>query len=308
MSNQPLQPSTIVPTGKGKVLLEYIVVLFAGVLYAVALKYFVLPTKVVLTGTEGIAAALSYYFESDRLFIILYFIFQVILIAFAFFAVSRSFALRSFLVVGTVVVFLWILPELRVADPDPNNERMILVIFGGLLAGVAKAMAFRNRGSTGDEDILGAYFAMKYLKPVGYIAIIAATISTTFGLILDYLKNGHLEVVVNTLMYTCIYIFISAETLNNLYRKFKLTMLSVITKDHEKIGGVVKSVFSHRTYTYQPVSGGHSKGEFWLVRTIITHEELPLVKETIQATDPHVFFYHHDIDGISQQYFISPIR
>jgi hypothetical protein len=36
----------------------------AGALYAIALKYFVLPSKVILTGTEGIASALSYYFDS----------------------------------------------------------------------------------------------------------------------------------------------------------------------------------------------------------------------------------------------------
>ena len=71
------------------------------------------------------------------------------------------------------------------------------------------------------------------LKPVGSIGIIAAGVSTSFGIALDLLKNGALESAVNTLMYTCIYIFASAETLNNLYHKFKLTMLAIITRNHE---------------------------------------------------------------------------
>lgn len=286
----------------------YLMVIFAGVLYAISLKYFVLPSKVVLTGTEGIAAALSYYFENRSLFIILYFVFQLVLLVFAFLAVSRVFALRSLLVVLTVVVLLSLLPEFRIADPAPQNERIILVIFGGLLSGVAKALAFRNRGSTGDEDILGAYFAMKYLKPVGFIAIFAAIFSTAFGLLLDYMKTGQLEVVLNTLMYTCIYIFISAESLNNLYRKFKLTMLSVITKNHEAIGVVVKQIFPHRTYTIQEVLGGHTKEKYSLLRTIITHEELPQLKAAIESADPDCFFCHHDIEGISSKYYISPIQ
>jgi len=288
-------------------LIDYGLILLAGIMYAIALKYFVLPSKVILTGTEGIATALSYYFESYWLFIGLYLIFQSVLLAFAFTRVSRVFAQRSLLVVVTVVVGLAVLPELQFAQPEPQNERIILVLFGGLLAGVAKALAFTRRGSTGDEDILGAYFAAKYLKPVGSIAIFAAIGSTTFGLMMDLIKNGQFESVVNTLMYTCIYIFASAETLNNLYRKFKITMLAIITRREEEVGAAITTTSAHRTYTMHQGTGGHSGDTFVVVRTIITHEELPQVIAAIQSTDPDCFYYYHDIEGISGRYYIAPI-
>jgi uncharacterized membrane-anchored protein YitT (DUF2179 family) len=279
----------------------------AGALYAVALKYFVLPSKVILTGTEGIASTLSYYFESYWLFITLYLTFQIILVIFAFARVSRVFATRSLIVVATVVLCLTFLPELRFAHPEPQNERILLVLFGGLLAGVAKAMAFRHRGSTGDEDILGAYFAMKYLKPVGSIAVFAAIGSTTFGVIMDFMKTGDFEAAVNTLMYTCIYIFASAETLNNLYRKFKITMVAIITRDDKTAGKAITMTFDHRTYTVQQGLGGRSGESFWMVRTIITHEELPQLLDAIEHADPDCFYYHHDIEGVSRRYYIAPI-
>lgn len=290
-----------------RLLLDYSLIFLAGVLYAFALKYFVLPSKVILTGTEGIATALSYYFESYWVFIALYVLFQVGLLIFAFARVSRVFALRSLVVVTTVVVALLILPEFRFAQPEPQNERLILVLFGGLLAGVAKAMAFTNRGSTGDEDILGAYFATKYLKPVGSIAIFAAVGSTTFGLAMDLIKNGEFESVINTLMYTCIYIFASAETLNNLYRKFKITMLAVITRKQKAIGSTITTTSAHRTYTVHQGNGGRSGDSFDIVRTIITHEELPQMLAAIQTADPDCFYYYHDIEGISSRYYIAPI-
>lgn len=285
----------------------WIRILFAGVLYAAALKYFVMPSKVILTGTEGIASALSYYFDSYWLFISLYAFFQAVLLLFAFLQVSRVFALRSAVVVGTVIAFLAFLPELRFAQPEPQNERIILVIFGGLLAGVAKALAFQNRGSTGDEDILGAYFAMKYLKPVGAIAVWSAVVSTLFGLALDYLKNGHIETVVNTLMYTCIYIFASTETLNNLYKKFKVLMVVMISRNHTAVGEAISQAYEHRTYSIQPVTGGHSGDSLWMVRSVITQEELPRLLEAVEQADPDIFFYHHDIEGISRRYYITPI-
>lgn len=286
---------------------EYFLIVFAGVLYAISLKYFVLPSKVILTGTEGIASALSYYFDNYTLFIVLYLVFQTFLLIFAFIKVSRVFAFRSLLVVCTVVFSLLFLPELQFASPEPHHERIILVLFGGLLAGFAKAVAFQNRGSTGDEDILGAYFAMKYLKPVGLLAIAAAVISTSFGMAMDFLKTNDFESVVNTLMYTCIYIFASAETLNNLYRKFKITMVAIITRRTDAVGKAITETLDHRTFTVQSGVGGRSNESFWMVRTVITHEELPQVIASIEQADPDCFYYHHDIEGVSGRYYISPI-
>ncbi len=287
--------------------LDYLMIVLAGGLYAAALKYFVLPTKVILTGTEGVAAALSYYFDSEWLFIGLYLLFQSLLLVFAFLRISRRFALRTLLVVVIVVIGLALLPEARFAQPEPQNERIILVLFGGLLAGAAKALAFRSRGSTGDEDILGAYLAVKYLKPVGYIAILAAVVSTAFGLLMNLLKNGEFEAMVNTLMYTCIYIFASAETLNNLYRKFKLTLLSIVTARAEHVGQSIKNASEHRTYFRQEGMGGHSGQQFSVVLTIITREELPEIVAAVKEADPDCFYYHQDVAGISNRYYIEPI-
>ncbi len=288
-------------------LVESALIICAGVLYAVALKYFVLPSRVILTGTEGIASALSYYFDIYWLFIALYLIFQTVLLIFAFMRVSRIFAIRSLIVVVTVVLCLTFLPELHFANPEPQNERIILVIFGGLLTGVAKAIAFRKRGSTGDEDILGAYFAMKYLKPVGSIAVFAAIVSTTFGLVMDFMKIGNFEAVVNTLMYTCIYIFASTETLNNLYRKFKTTMVVIITRNPEAVSNGITTTFDYRTFTTQKGIGGHSGESFWMVRTIITQEELVRMLDAIEHADPDCFYYYHDLEGISKRYYFEPI-
>lgn len=162
----------------------------AGLLYAIALKYFVFPAGVILTGTEGIAVSISYFFDRTWVFIVLYTVFQAGLLVFAYRKIGRGFAQRSLVVILSVIGGLSVLPELQFAQPEPQNERLILVLFGGILSGVAKAIAFRNRGSTGDEDVIAAYYAVKYLKPVGSIAVIAAVVSTVFGLGLQWVGAG----------------------------------------------------------------------------------------------------------------------
>lgn len=279
----------------------------AGLVYACALKYFVFPAKVILTGFEGLAAATAYFFDEDWLFLLIYGVSQAILIAFAFAKISRTFAFRTMLTVGAVIAGLHFFPELEFASPEPQNERIMLVLFGGILAGLAKAASLRLRGSTGDEDILAAYFAMKYLKPVGTIAIAAAAVSTVYGLTLDYISVGRIEPVINTLMYTAVYIFTSAETLNNFFRKFKLVVLTAFTKDTKALGNAILEAAPHRTFTLQRASGGYSSQPMELVRTIVTHEELPDILDAIKRRTPEALWYHHDIEGISSHYHIKPI-
>lgn len=281
--------------------------LAAGLLYSIALKYFVFPAGVILTGSEGIAVSIAYFFDRPWLFILLYTVFQAGLLVFAYRRISRGFAKRSLLVILSVIAGLTVLPEVQFAQPEPQNERLILVLFGGILAGAAKAIAFRNRGSTGDEDIVAAFYAIKYLKPVGSIAVIAAIVSTAFGLGLQWIGGADFPSLVNTLMYTSVYIFASAETLNNLYRKFRLTMVVVITTTPESIGRLIKAAAPHRTFTVQPGVGGHTNSTYSMVRTIITHEELPGLIALFGKETRESFYYYHDVEGVSGKYYISPI-
>ena len=98
--------------------LDYLVIGLAGLLYAAALKYFVLPSKVILTGTEGIAAALSYYFDAYWLFIMLYIAFQAVLLVFALKKMNRTFAVRSMVTVVVVVIGLAVLAGVTYAIRD----------------------------------------------------------------------------------------------------------------------------------------------------------------------------------------------
>ncbi|MFA5069325.1 MAG: YitT family protein [Candidatus Omnitrophota bacterium] len=280
---------------------------FAGVLYAIAIKYFVFPSRVIMTGTEGISIATAYFFDNQKVFIWLYLFFQTALIIFAFRKISFRFAFRTTLVIGSVVGLLSILPEYQFASPEPQNERIMLVIFGGILAGIAKAIAFRYSSSTGDEDIPSAYFSMKYLRPVGNIAVVAAILSTAFGMALAFIKTHQIEPVINTLLYTAVYIFMSAETLNNFYRKFKLALVNVITKSPDKIGEAIRAALPHRTFTIQEGFGGYSKEKVKTLRTIVTQEELPDIVRVIEGADKNTFFFYSDVEGVSKQYYVSPI-
>jgi uncharacterized membrane-anchored protein YitT (DUF2179 family) len=130
----------------------------AGLLYAVELKYFVFPSNGFrrTSGRDGVL------FHKESLFLILYAISQLLLVGFAFMKIRRTFAFHTLLKVGTVMLVLTLLPPLQFANADSGNERIILVLFGRILSGIAKPLSLRIRRSTGDEDILAAYSAIRY--------------------------------------------------------------------------------------------------------------------------------------------------
>ncbi|MDD3345552.1 MAG: DUF2179 domain-containing protein [Candidatus Omnitrophica bacterium] len=64
----------------------------------------------------------------------------------------------------------------------------------------------------------------------------------------------------------------------------------------------------YRTYTVQEGSGGYSKERMRTLQMIVSQEELPDVVRIIEASDKNAFFFYNDIEGVSKQYYIAPIR
>ena len=289
------------------VCLQMMGVLIAALLYVVALRYFIMPSKVILTGFEGISLSFAYYFDDMRVFVWLYVAFQFCLFIFACRWLSWRFALLTALLVGVVASLITVLPPMEFARPESENERIMLVVFGGLIVGMAKALAFKNRGSTGDEDVVATYISQKKLKPVGNISIIAGTISTLVGLGLTYLKTSDFSSVINTAMYTAVYIFVSAVSLNTLFKKYQLTKIIITTQKTNEIAEAITGFAEKKTFTLHEGMGGYSRAQQSIISTIIPHEELSDMVRQLKKTDPQAFIYYHDIEGVEAQIHVAPI-
>jgi len=290
-----------------QIIMSILAILTSASIYAVAIKYFIMPSKVILTGFEGVSLSIAYFKDDTSLFILLYIAFQTVLFTTAFVFLSKRFASYTALLVMTVATLLTYLPNMTFASPESDKERIILVIFGGLLVGTAKALAFRFRGSTGDEDVIATYISQKYLKPVGSIAIIAGIFSTTVGLGLTFIKTGNIESVINTLMYTSIYIFVSAVTLDELFKKYQLTKLIIITKHQNDIASVITGFCDKKTYTVHDGLGGFEKTKQHVISVILPHEEILELIDLLKDADKTAFIYYHNIEGVASKIHMRSI-
>jgi uncharacterized membrane-anchored protein YitT (DUF2179 family) len=277
---------------------EYILPIFAGFLYAVAIKYFIRPTEIIMTGTEGISLATSYYFNSELLFVILYSIFQLILLIFSFIKIGSRFSIKTLISVSAVSIFILILPMIKFGSPEPENERLVLVIFGSIIAGVAKAISLKNRGSVGDEDIIAVYLSEKLRKPVGKTIIMAGIISMTYGLILSYLKTSSITHVANTLIYTTIFLFISSETVNSIYKRYRYSQITINVNNIDLVASLIKEVLPERSFTISNVIGGHAGLSRKQISLILSQEELPTLLNSLKHIEEKYFIHYNQVDGI----------
>ncbi len=276
--------------------------LLTGIVYAVGIKYFIRPAGVILTGTEGIAISTSYYFESETLFVILYSVFQAILIAFSFKKIGLSFSLKTLITVAVVAVLVAALPTFRVASPESEKERIVLVLFGSIIMGAGKALALRNRGSVGDEDIVAVYFSERLRKPVGNVILIAGCIAAFYGLVLDYLKFGSLERTLNTLIYTVIFLFVTAETVNLVYKRYRFSALEIVTEHAAEIEAALLRILPGRSLTRSTAVGSFSGTEKVRIVVVLTQEELPEALEAVAESDAKCFAYHYELQGIQGRF------
>ncbi len=282
--------------------------LLAGLIYAVSIKYFIMPSGVIMTGSEGIAISTAYYFESNWLFILLYSIFQFLLLAFSFFKVGKIFSLKTFITLSAVITLLIFLPSVKVASPEPENERIVLVLFGAIISGLGKALSLINRGSTGDEDIISVYFSEKLRKPVGKISIIAGSVSMIYGLVLNYLKYSDITVTANTFIYTVIFIFVGAATVNTIYKRYRFSNLTINTDNPWAVSQIINEILPERTFTKTVGIGGYLKKRRTMINLIVTQEELPIIINEINQIEGNNFLYHYEIDGIKGRFTFDAIK
>jgi len=273
-----------------------------GLVYAVGIKYFIRPAGVILTGTEGIAISTSYYFASEALFVLLYALFQAALLAFSFLKIGLSFSVKTLVTVATVAILVAVLPGFRVASPESENERIVLVLFGSIIMGAGKALSLRNRGSTGDEDIIAVYFSERLRKPVGKVIIVAGIIAGAYGLALDFLKFGSLERTLNTLIYTVIFLFMTAETVNLVYKRYRFSALEIVTEHATEIGASLSSILPGRSMTRSKAVGSFSGTEKDLITVVLTQEELPEALRAVESLDAKCFAYHYELQGIQGRF------
>ena len=136
-----------------------LIVILGNMIYALAIKLFLLPSGMITGGTTGIALTVTYFFDLNMSLFIL--IFNIIMLLVGLVLLGRQFAVTTIISSFTYPLALELYNRL-LGDLVITTEPFLCIIFAGIGIGFGLSIVIRAGASTGGMDIpplvLNKYF------------------------------------------------------------------------------------------------------------------------------------------------------
>ena len=253
---------------------DYLLVVIGALVTAVSFSWFFLPYDVAPGGVTGIATVLS---SLTGLSVgLLSFLINVPLFLTGWRQVGWRFAVRSFVAMVLLSVFIDLLPPL-----NPAGDIMLATVFGGVLLGVGLGIVVRAGATTGGTDMAAKMihrFA-GFLSIATILFIIDATVvliaAMAFGI-----QAG---------LWALIALFISSKAMDVVIKGFNTAMqFLIITREPEEIVRRIHGDLD-RGCTRIKAYGTYSGEEMGTLLCVVARTEASRLKKVIAEADPNAF-------------------
>ncbi len=263
---------------KNEMIKKSVIVIFAGVLIAVALNLFLIPANVFSAGVNGIAQlisgilAMSFNIKLDTG--ILIFIMNVPIAVLGWIKLGKSATIYSLLTVVSTTIMTLIIPVVEI-----TNNQMMNGIVGGVLTGVAVGTTMKYGFSTGGMDIVSLVLAKTTGRTVGSLMMmINIFIIGTAGFVFDW----------ESALFTIISIYGTTQVVDMIHTSHqKVTAFIMTSKPEEAIKSIQDEII--RGMTLLPGTGVYSRKEVPVIMMVVTKYELYNLEQAVRMVDQNAF-------------------
>ncbi|MFW8052138.1 YitT family protein [Vagococcus fluvialis] len=255
-----------------------IIVIFAGLVIAVALNLFLIPANVFSAGVNGMAQLLSgVLLQSFDITLdtgILIFLMNIPIAILGWIKLGKSATIFSLLTVLSVTVMTLIIPVGQVTDNPLMNG-----IVGGVLTGVAVGITMKYGFSTGGMDIVSLVLSKTTGRTVGSLMlVINLFIIGTAGFVFNW----------ESALYTIISIFCTTQVVDKIHTSHqKVTAFIITSKQEEVIHSIQTEIL--RGMTLLPGTGVYSRKETSVIMIVVTKYELYALEQAVYLADQNAF-------------------
>ncbi len=251
--------------------LNIVIILAASFLVAAGFNLFLVPHKLLSGGVSGISMIIGYYTDWNIGY--LYFIINLPLMVWGWFAIGRKFIALTIISVTCTSWLLQVIPAKAVVS-DP----ILAAVFGGVIAGFGVGITLRYNGSSGGFDIIGSILTKKRDFPLGNVLF---ALNGLVVLALGYLDNW------DAALYSMLSIFISSKLIDFVHiRHEKITAFIVTGKTDEMLEHLL---LRPRGVTIIHTRGAYSHDDKDMLMTVTTRYELAELRTLIKRIDPKAF-------------------
>lgn len=265
---------------------RYVACIIGGFIYAVGLNLFVGPINLYMGGVTGIAqivnmlvgGALNISFNLTGSVI---FLINVPLLIMAFRLMNRVFFLKTCLTIVAETIAFSVVP---IPETPLVQDALTLSVIGGIISGIGAGLILRYGGSSGGVDILGIYSSLKNPNmSVGKIAYAISALVFIFCFVYYPFE---------TVIYSIIYTMLATFVMDKVYSQNIKVGVLVVTQKPEHWVYINNEL--HRGATVWRGIGAYSGEERYIIFSVVSKYEMPILRRYLREKDPHSFMVSWD--------------
>ncbi|BBI31996.1 YitT family protein [Cohnella abietis] len=253
---------------------RFIFITIGAVLMAVALEVFLVPNEIIDGGITGISIVLSKVTSvSLGVFI---FVINIPFLYIGYKQIGKTFAIST--LYGVAIMSLTTV-LLHHVEPF-TNEKILAVLFGGLILGLGVGLVIRFGGALDGSEIVAILLSKKLRIPVGQLIMfinlfIFAVAGFVFG--------------ADSAMYSIFAFYIAAKVMDVVVEGLdESKSATIISGEYEEISQAIMSRLGRNT-TFIYAKGGYNKEDTQMIYCVVTRLEVAKLKSVVQEIDPKAF-------------------
>lgn len=256
---------------------RFVIVIFTGIISAIAVNDFLVPGDVFAAGVTGVAQLLEGLFSFLHIPMktgILIFLINIPIMILGWVKLGKQNTIYSILTVFSVSFFTTIVPQTTITDNQLMNSLM-----GGVLLGVAVGLCLKFGFTTGGLDIVSLVLSKTTGKTVGSFMMLINMLIVVLAGIFYNLASA---------LYTIICIFAMTQVIDLIHTSHqKLTAFITTSKAEEVKQSILKDLV--RGFTLMPSVGGYSGQDTMTIMIVISRYELYDLEQAVYTVDENAF-------------------
>lgn len=278
---------------KKSLFIDFVFFLAGSMLYAVSVNVFTAPNNIAAGGVTGIATMLNYLFSTP--IGLMGMILNLPLFLWGFKEVGFKFISKT--IVATILISLCIDLTAGIM-PAYTENKLIVMIIGGLCVGGGLGLIFMRGGTTGGTDLMASLLNRKFrFLSIGKILLVIDFIVIS----LSWLVYGEIE----SPFYAVVIIYISTKVIDSMIYGSDVgngKLMFIISNENEKIADLIMSDMD-RGVTALKSRGCYSNTEGEMLLCGVRRHEVHHIFDLIHQIDQNAFIMVGDVGEIRGEGF-----
>jgi uncharacterized membrane-anchored protein YitT (DUF2179 family) len=250
------------------------------------------------TGTESTVTSISYFIINIPLFFI------------AWKFIGHKFTVITFINVALSSLFIKVIPQDWTNIFSISNDYIARALVAGILTGLSSGLAYMIGSSAGGIDIITFAIAERKSTTVGKYSVIANTIIVLLYTFINAIRlkkaGGEAFGEISLSLYTCIYFFTSAKTLDLINIKNKKNQLQINT-DNPEMATMLLRAFPHGCTVVDAI-GGYTGKPRKVIFMVVSASEVKQVVDYARRVDPECFVNVTSSNQVYGKFYTKPIK